>query len=142
MNFMEAAQAMKEGRIVIVEDYLLWKFDKNLNCFCNRRKNIDTEWSVSSFTSLRFIGANWEVAEDDWNLAYIQIGTDEDENPVYFRDVAGGSEGIKKCRDLILKDLRTSNICISNTKLSEVFSIVNKRFGAIDSDQVKRGDLE
>jgi len=135
MNFMEAAQAMKEGRIVIVEDYLLWKFDKNLNCFCNRRKNIDTEWSVSSFTSLRFIGANWEVINEEYTLASeVQMLCETNHYPSHYFDLV-----LKKHRDLIIKDLADdlkidSSVqqCVREPMYNWFLDIINKRFGDLE----------
>ena len=131
MDFMEAVKAMKEGKRVrrsidSSDFYLSTELTKGVPMFYYNGK-LETKL----YLSFECIDAtDWEIVDEDkdWVLAEQNIehaNNPLEENTYFHKDV-------KKCRDLILKDIKQLNKewgMESNKHLSTVMLIVDKRFG-------------
>jgi len=113
MNFLEASK-MKEGTLfnVIVKTHRGgW-----LNCYFENgmvKKKIGSKLAAT----VDVFNADWEVVEEDkdWNLADSELGTTID---------ISRWDDIKKCRDLIIEDLK-----YLKQHHIIILDIINKRFG-------------
>jgi len=117
MNFMEAVKAMKEGKKVTT---------KTLNGFIVIRDYSsafqifpDGSEETKDFNLDDIETTNWYVDEDeDWNLY--------DSGTPYMNNKNFDIDDIKKCRDLIINDIKNTGF---QGLHQEVSDIVNKRFG-------------
>jgi len=119
MDFMEAVEQMKQGKKVRRPLWERPKWIKQVGAeIYEDNLGMDVDW----FAYHLFIATDWEIVDDDkdWNLINTKVpGGDL----IWIKD-------IKKCRDLILKDLHTINFDDNETILRNDFNeIINERFG-------------
>ena len=121
MNFIEAVQAMKEGKIC----------ELNYNKYCIKNKYLlmirKDGWKIpSNLSAMDAYNSKWEVLEDeeDWNLA-----EQCESNNISNRAVL--ESHVKKCRDLIIEDLEeyVELGCIMKSAGIYLKNTINKRFG-------------
>ena len=96
----------------------LFEIDINDTVICNN-KNI----KINNVFFL--LSKDWEIVDEDkdWNLANkASIYEGEGNGETYQH------EDIKKCRDLIIKDIKEQQ-SIQRTDTNYIFKIINKRFG-------------
>jgi len=132
MNFMEAVEEMKKGNKVRhknsekISDNFYYYYDKESNRVLNG-------FEQDIYMDLIMIGAtDWEVLEEesDWNLV------DSGQNFESFNNFSYAVKNVKKCRDLIIKELDEDLANDSGVRQSQRMiwhnwfkKIVNKRFG-------------
>ena len=131
LNFLQAVAAMQEGKRVYRKsqpDWICYKTDKGNYLIFSKKLGRD----FRTFSAhMEWIEAtDWEVVDEyaDWNLADNYTKNDE-WDPFYDEEV------VKKCRELILKDIERMQ---DNTQrgvpdkvvgLDYAKDIVKKRFG-------------
>ena len=108
MNFEEAVKAMKEGKQI-------------------KRKGGFQLLNIHNNFCLEEIEAtDWEIVDEDkdWNLA-------EQREPKYSATVfnARFTEDIKKCRDLIIKDIEEANYTLEMCTSDAIIELIKERFG-------------
>lgn len=131
LNFMEAVSEMMKGKIVYdnVMEYKYKIYNDKLLYF----SKFDDEWT--EFDDLSDIDALSELLEGkfvvvdedkDWNLAEQRKAYLNTTNCVGINqtEIKYWSSDVKKCRDLILKDLKS----FDNGRIL-IQEIINKRFG-------------
>jgi len=119
MNFIEAVKAMKEGNKVartkwVNEEKYYWYINKNI---------IKDVYVKELKIELDEIEAHdWEIFAEykDWNLANQPCNENSKEDIIL----------IKKCRNLILKDITQAIPYSVHREL--LVDIINKRFGALE----------
>jgi hypothetical protein len=119
LNFLEAIQAMKEGkkvRLASFDDGNYWYMDNKHYASGNDLAIFHKGGGTVSPSLTSFESNDWEIFDDeDWNLA-----------DLYRHNTEIKIIDVKKCRDLILEDLKSFD---DGRRL--VRHIVNKRFGAL-----------
>jgi len=131
-TFMWAVEQMKQGkkvrRSIYHEGHYLMQ--EHLDIIIDERK-ISVCLGIVEFDAL-----DWEVVEDDkdWNLAE-QEEADECTGPKtgsHTKCKYWGSD-VKKCRDLIIKDLQnghcTNDCGVMSISYKKIYETINKRFG-------------
>ena len=130
MNFLEAVEAMKEGKKVRRQ---LWtSMDRCVNRWIEIPQDVAPYYRNDKGNSVtisyqEFEATDWEVVENDkdWNLAkqLWKPGEFHPTNRIY------GVNCLMKCRDLILADLDTQKPCAPLSVMQIIKNIINKRFG-------------
>lgn len=122
MNFLEAVQKMKEGKKVkrSVWGSTFWYMKPNSG-FENMVYQNDILMDGVAMYNIQ--ATDWEVVDEDkyWNLA--EHWSDEYRNQKSF-----DTKTVKKCRDLILKDI-VDNFANGNFNYYGIQENIKKRFG-------------
>ena len=125
MEFIEAVERRMKGERIELNG---WELTEN----CGSVEEISGEFG-RGLNHTDFLSNEWKVV-DDWNLAKTKLcGTICDscgDTYVGFSYDKFTTENVKKCKDLILEELKQlKNFNVSNGLLHEVFNTINKRFG-------------
>ena len=117
-DFLWAVSQMKEGKKVKRKDWGTRYLYYDTIIKSNYAK--PEEWYVEHFEA-----TDWEIVDDDmdWSLSQYNLLLNEATLPefgTYYKE-----DNVKKCRDLILKDLHAD----FDINTGSVESIINKRFG-------------
>lgn len=123
MNFMEAVQAMKEGKKVGLESARNWYMVKNGNTYSrHNRSDGDNTKLTQHFNDWEFEATDWVVVDGDenWNLAEHETLSED-----LFR-----KPDVKKLRDLIIGDVAQEKTeeCL-DFLFTKIRRIIEKRFG-------------
>ena len=121
MKFIELIKDLKEGKKVTCND-----FSKNCMIdylYVKNNKLLGSDGEERTwFTFLTDDDTSWKVVDEDkdWNLA---------EHWKEFSNKTIYNVAVKKCRDLIIKDIRNYKNNFYDDVETQVISTINKRFG-------------
>ena len=130
-TFMWAVEQMKLGKKVRRKDWEETYYIHILNDVIQKSKYIyGDNYVADRFGLIDFEATDWEVVDEDkdWNLVnQSSIYEGEGEGRTYLH------QDIKKCRDLIIKEIKGNNydhqLNNLHIKYSKIIDIINKRFG-------------
>ena len=128
-DFMWAVAQMKEGKKVRRSKYntkICVQYRKDLDGF--EVYNLDEERNMRPFSlkSQDVEAADWEIVDDNsyWNLAEQQTAEGIEGLRRNF-----WPEDVKKCRNLILKDIEKEGLEYGELNWATTMTIIEKRFG-------------
>ena len=128
---MEAVKAMKEGKKVRrscwTNDYDPEYYELEHPCI------VDNKGKEKTLNLVQLDATDWEIFDEDKDWVLAEQNIEHANNPIeentYFH------KDVKKCRDLVLKDLKQLNkewAVPNNMHLPTAMIIVGKRFGDLE----------
>lgn len=121
MNFLEATKAMEEDKKVRMSN---WK--KNEYFYLDNGRFLNEENNPVILVVQAIMSNEWILFsenDEEWNLA---------EHWRAFPHKTQYHVAVKKCRDLILKDLNEWALQTGDVKLEDIERMVKERFGALE----------